>query len=120
MSIDILAGDFAKGSSVEVTRQGAWLISAGDGLGWRGQKLPLTRGTATLTIASEDTAKRFMRSMGLATVGALAVGLPGLLAGALAGGNKKTVTFILELSDGRRALASTDAKTFAAFQTILF
>jgi len=46
-------------------------------------------------------------------VGALALGPVGLLAGVILGGNKKEVTFVARLKDGRKFLATVDSKTYA-------
>ncbi|WP_286863278.1 MULTISPECIES: hypothetical protein [Pantoea] len=40
----------------------------------------------------------------------------GLIAGAMLGGNRKDVTFIAELSEGRKFMATTDSKTYTELQ----
>lgn len=52
--------------------------------------------------------------------GLVAEGPLGALAGVLAGGNKKEITFIAEFKDGRQILASTDSKTFTKTQAATF
>jgi hypothetical protein len=122
MSLEIHAGDFPKRTLLVVSGKRAHLqLPWQSGDGWSAKSVALDQSTvADLSIASEESAKRFLRSMGMATVGALAVGLPGLMAGALAGGNKKRVTFVLQLKDGRRMLATTDGKTWTKLQSALF
>jgi len=43
-----------------------------------------------------------------------------MLAGLLLGGKGKDVTFILQLKDGKKMLATTDAKTFTKIQALAF
>jgi hypothetical protein len=56
----------------------------------------------------------------VAAVGSLVLGPVGLVGGALAGGNKKRITFTLTLKDGRRMLAAADGKTWTKLQSALF
>ena len=65
-----------------------------------------------ITEASEENVKRLGGTVGWGAAGALILGPVGLLAGLLAGGRKKEVTFIVKFSDGKKALCSADSKLF--------
>lgn len=121
--MEIHAGDFPKKTQLVVSGNHARLAlpwQAGDGWG-SGQKVELTKATvAELAIANEESVKKFGRAAGLGLVGGLVLGPAGLIAGALVGGRKKNVTFILELVDGRRMLATVDSSTFTKLQGALF
>ena len=75
---------------------------------------------ASVQVATEDKVKKMAGSIGWGAVGLVALGPLGALAGILAGGNKKEVTFIAEFKDGRQILASTDGKTFTKIQAAAF
>ncbi len=75
---------------------------------------------ASVQIATEDKVKKMSGSFGWGAVGLIALGPLGALAGVLAGGNKKEVTFIADFRDGRQILASTDGKTFTKIQAAAF
>lgn len=74
----------------------------------------------TLETATEENVKRLGGTVGWGIAGAVLLGPVGLLAGLLAGGRKKEVTFVLRLKDGRKMLASTDSKTFTAMSAAIF
>lgn len=63
-------------------------------------------------IATEENVKKMTGTIGWGAVGAIALGPVGLMAGLLLGGRKKEVTFIGQISDGRRFLATTDNATY--------
>ncbi len=65
-----------------------------------------------LEAASEESVKRLGGTIGWGVVGATLLGPVGLLAGLLAGGRGKDVTFVAKFKDGRKLLATTDGKTF--------
>ncbi|MDE2704697.1 MAG: hypothetical protein OXI35_06475 [Gemmatimonadota bacterium] len=67
-------------------------------------------------IATEETLKRMAGAVGWGIAGSLALGPVGLLAGVLVGGRKKEITLIATLQDGRRFVATVDAKTFTKLQ----
>lgn len=62
--------------------------------------------------ASEENVKRLAGTVGWGAAGALILGPVGLLAGLLAGGRKKEVTFIVKFSDGKKALCTADSKLY--------
>lgn len=87
--------------------------------GFAGETLSLNR-ISSVQIATEEKVKKMAGSIGWGAVGLVALGPLGALAGVLAGGNKKEVTFIAEFKDGRQILASTDSKTFTKIQAAAF
>lgn len=73
-----------------------------------------------LEVASEESIKRIGGTLGWGAVGAVALGPVGLLAGLVLGGKGKKVGFVVKFKDGRKLLATTDAKTFHAIQAGAF
>lgn len=61
----------------------------------------------SIEIASEDNFKKWGNAAGWGLVGGLATGGIGLAAGLLFGGNKKTVMFVCQLTDGRKFMGKT-------------
>lgn len=85
----------------------------------RVERVPVAE-LAELEPASEENVKRLGGTVGWGLVGGMLLGPVGLLAGLLAGGNGKRVTFVARLKDGRKMLASTDPKTFRELQAAVF
>lgn len=71
-------------------------------------------------IANEESVKKVGGAIGFGILGGALLGPVGLLAGLLAGGQKKEVTFIAKFKDGRKLLATTDSKTFIEIQAAIF
>ena len=131
-AINVLAGDFKTGKASSFSF--GELLLARNERGWLGYKLENipTSKIASIEIASEQSARSFLGMTGgaiaggvvLGTVGAVvgaaALGPIGVAAGLIAASGGKKVTFVIELKDGRRALASTDAKTFSKMQAAIF
>lgn len=69
-----------------------------------------------LALASEEAVKNVAGTVGWGAVGGLLLGPAGLLAGLLLGGKDKKVTFVAKFKDGRKLIASTDAKTWVDIQ----
>lgn len=117
-TLEIHAGDFAKGKctihGTVITFPWQW----GDGM--VGQSLVLTGQVESVTLATEEEVKRTGGTLGWGLVGGIALGPVGLLAGLLLGGKGKDVTFILQLKDGKKMLATTDAKAFTKIQALAF
>ena len=67
-----------------------------------------------LEISTEENVKKIAGTVGWGVVGGVLAGPVGVLAGALLGGNKKQVTFTLELTDGRKLMGSVDSKAYTA------
>lgn len=115
-TIKIHAGDFLEGDSIYSfgalslrTEQHRFL----------GETIPLDQ-LDSIELASEENVKRLGGAIGWGAAGAVLLGPVGLLAGLLAGGRKKQVTFVAKLKDGRKMLATTDNKTFTKLQAACF
>lgn len=119
--VEIHAGDFLPGkksveflenffgTSLKVKRPGRFLR----------ETIRLTE-IKSVEVASEENVKRLGGTVGWGTAGLLILGPVGLLAGLLAGGKGKNVTFVLQLKDGRRLLGTTDSRTFTKLQAATF
>lgn len=114
--IKVHAGDFLKGdgqlsfgSLILKTKEHSFI----------GETIPVTNLEA-VEIATEESVKKLGGTIGWGTVGWLLLGPVGLLAGLLAGGRKKEVTFVAKFKDGRKLLASTDSKTYTKLQAAVF
>lgn len=70
----------------------------------------------TIESASEESVKKVGGAIGWGVVGGVIAGPVGMLAGAILGGNKKEVTFVAEIEDGRKFMGTTDNKTFLGLQ----
>lgn len=116
-SINIHAGDFPKGSAKLMFSTITFPWQAGDGI--LGKTVQLSE-LDEIDKASEESVKRLGGTVGWGVVGAALLGPVGLLAGLLAGGKGTDVTFVAKLKDGRKFLATTDAKTFTKLQASLF
>lgn len=66
----------------------------------------------SIEIGTEENVKKVSGAVGWGVVGGIVAGPLGILAGAMLGGNKKQVTFILELDDGRQLMGTVDSKTY--------
>lgn len=114
--IKVHAGDWAKGSgqfmfgSFSLPKKTGW----GSLEGVSGSNL------AEVMPASEENVKRVGGTVGWGVTGAVLLGPVGLLAGLIAGGRGKDVTFIAKFKDGRKLLATTDNKTFIKIQSLVF
>ena len=65
-----------------------------------------------LELATEESVKRLGGTVGWGAVSAALLGPVGLLAGLLAGGRGKNITFICTLKDGRRFMATAPSKVY--------
>jgi hypothetical protein len=70
--------------------------------------------------ASEESVKRLGGTAGWGAAGAMVLGPAGLLAGLLLGGKGKDVTFVCRFKDGRKFMATTDAKTHRQLVASIF
>ena len=75
---------------------------------------------SSVEVATEEAVKRVGGTIGWGAVGAVILGPVGLLAGLIAGGRGKDVTFVAEFKDGRKLLATTDSKTFTKLKAAVF
>lgn len=115
-SFEILAGDFQKSKNAQFAG-GSFHLPV-DGKFLR-EKIPSGQ-VEDLDVASEENVKRMAGSIGWGVVGGLALGGIGVIAGLLAGGTKKEVTFVCKFKDGRRMLARADNKTFTEIKASQF
>lgn len=112
--ITIHAGSWPKGSGQ--FSFGSFALP-NSGFGFEG--IP-TSSLASVEVATEETVKRVGGTVGWGAAGAVLLGPVGLLAGLLMGGRGKDVTFIAQFKDGRKMLATTDAKTYTKIQAAVF
>lgn len=119
--INVHAGDFAKGKGSQFLN--GTLLADNGKRNWLGnpkwEKVTSDQ-FDTLEVATEENVKRLAGTVGWGIAGAALLGPVGLLAGLLAGGKKKEVTFVLKLRDGRKMLATTPARTFTEMQAASF
>jgi hypothetical protein len=73
-----------------------------------------------LEIATEESLKKMGGAIGWGLVGGLALGGIGAVAGLLAGGRSKEVTFACKFKDGRKVLGKCNSKDFAEIQAACF
>lgn len=123
-TLKVHAGDFPVCNATLSFMLGVCSVSfpwqPGDGFSL-GQSLGLSADNVDeLVLASEESVKRLGGTLGWGAVGATLLGPAGLLAGLIAGGRGKNVTFALRLKDGRRMLATSDAATFTKLQALIF
>lgn len=74
----------------------------------------------SVELLTEESKKKFLGSAGLGIAGGLLLGPLGLLAGALAGGNKKEICFACHLKDGKKFMAVTDSKVYQKLSSYCF
>jgi len=122
--IKVEAGDFKTGSNSQfVAIFGANQFQmALNQLGWAGYKRAnySAKDVEEITVASEDSVKSLGGTVGWGVAGAVLFGPVGLLAGLLAGGRGKNVTFICKFKDGKKFLGTTDSKTFTKIRASQF
>jgi len=125
----VLAGDFPKfgptvpypsveGSTLLLPRPSRKLLKVLEVASPR-EEVPASE-VASLAVVGQATGKSFGGAAVAGLAGGLLLGPVGLVAGALAGGNKDAVTFELTLRDGRRLLGSAKSVAFQELQAALF
>lgn len=107
--VKILAGDFCKG--VGSFQRGS-IVPPIDPV-TRCQHIISLSSVVSIEIVNDRNIKKIGASLGWGVAGGVALGPLGMLAGLIAGGNQKTVTFIGYLNDERKFLAETDSKTYS-------
>lgn len=116
MSFRVIAGDFhslSKYSSSSLLKEKKLIAAIVDDNGkGRTEEINLKGNIDRIDIVTEENKKSFVGAAGLGLVGAAALGPLGLIAGALAGGNKKEVCFLAYLKDGRKFMAVADNGTY--------
>ena len=115
-SFEIHAGDFKKGGTHQFVR--GKLVMDVPGKFFR-ETIPQDQIEA-LEVASEESVKRIGGTVGWGVAGAMLLGPFGALAGLLAGGVGKDVTFVCKLRDGRKFLATAPSKVFTELSAALF
>lgn len=115
-SFEIIAGDFKKGGNAQFVGDTFVLPVPGKLL----REDVKISNVETIEIATEDNLKKMGGAIGWGLVGGIALGGIGALAGVLAGGRKKEVTFICKFKDGRKMLAKADGKVFEKIQASCF
>lgn len=122
-TIKIHAGDFAKGDATVEMNTSILLMSEAwePGAPFMGRKHTIKKDEIEeIIIATEENVKRIGATVGWGTVGAVAFGPLGLLAGLVFGGKGKDVTFIMKLKDGRKMLATANNKTYIKISALCF
>lgn len=104
---EIIAGDFPKGSQV-IKSFGSIMLRPADKI----MGIDITKDIKNIEIVTEETKKKFIGSAGWGLVGGLALGPLGLIAGILAGGNKKEILIACELKNDKRFIAIVDSKLY--------
>lgn len=118
--LNVHAGDFPTGKNSQFLN-GIFLMDTGR-TGWLGvkwEKIPAAE-LAEIEVATEENVKRLGGTVGWGVAGAVLLGPLGLLAGLLAGGRGKDITFVAKFKDGRKMLATASSKTFIALQAKVF
>jgi hypothetical protein len=115
-SFEVHAGDFKAGpghqylnGQILMRKEGSWLR----------EKIPLAR-VQEIEVASEESVKKMAGAVGWGLAGAFVLGPVGLLAGVLAGGNRRNVTFICRLADGRAFMATAPHAVYQKFTAATF
>ena len=75
---------------------------------------------AELDVASEESVKRLGGTVGWGIAGGVLLGPVGLLAGLIAGGRGKDVTFVCKLKDGRKFMATAHSDVYTKITAALF
>ena len=104
-TLQIHAGDFTKGKgAISVNSMGFAIVPAwASGDGFLGKAHTFTKfDIKEISVATEDNVKRVGGTIGWGVAGAALLGPIGLLAGLLLGGKGKDVTFILQLTSGKK------------------
>ena len=83
------------------------------------EKIPTTE-VESLELATEESVKRLGGTIGWGIAGAALLGPVGLLAGLLAGGKGKDVTFVCTLKDGRKFMAVAPSKVWSDLTAATF
>lgn len=115
----IHAGDFATNRKAQFVGNKFIMPDADDIWAWKTHDYK-AEDVEEVAPASEENVKRLGGTVGWGAAGAAILGPVGLLAGLLAGGRKKEVTFIVKFKDGKKALCTADNKVFTKIQASQF
>lgn len=120
MSFQIIAGDFPKGTTLEVSPT---VFGAGGSIiltqGFL-KRLKLNGMVERVELVTEENGKSFLETAGWGLAGAAILGPLGLIAGAVAAGKSRTVCFACFLKDGRKFLALADEARYNAICADVF
>jgi hypothetical protein len=106
----IIHGDFPTDKTEY--RNGGLTISTG----WfSSDRVKLNGHIKSLDVVTEENKQNLLAKAGWGTLGAVALGPIGLIAGLFMGGKSKATVFLCVLDDGRRFMAEADAKTYGEF-----
>ena len=118
-TFEVHAGDFKKGKDHQyLAGKPGNLIMKSQGKFFR-EKIPVSE-IQELEPASEESVKRIGGTVGWGAVGGVLLGPVGLLAGLLAGGRGKDVTFVCKLKDGRKFMATASSKIYTELSAVIF
>lgn len=112
----VVAGDFMKGSNHQYTSKAFMMLGEGKFLK---ERIDVSQVEA-IDVASEESVKRVGGTVGWGVAGAALLGPVGLLAGLIAGGRGKDVTFVCKFRDGRKFLGTAPSKVYGKMQADLF
>lgn len=113
------AGDFIAEEHGWLMKDGRLRLPVEKGSVPRYEHISLSR-LETVEAATEESVKRLGGTVGWGLAGAVVLGPVGLLAGLLAGGKKKRVTFIAVLDDGRKFMATGSHKDYIKMRAATF
>lgn len=114
--IKVLAGDFLKGDG-QVSFNALGLRT--EKHSFLGESIPFSQ-LEEVEVASEESVKKIGGTIGWGAAGAVLLGPVGLLAGLLAGGRKKEVTFVAKFKDGRKLMGTADNATYLKLKAAVF
>ncbi|HLA83689.1 MAG TPA: hypothetical protein VJL29_02760 [Thermoguttaceae bacterium] len=114
MAIDVLGGDFGKAVAVMKMSWSGKPLSLVIGRGFfRSEEISLGRISGAERVTDENKAS-LLKGAKWATVGWILAGPLGAIAGALLGGKKRTVVYMVTLSDGRQMLCQSPLDDYKA------
>ena len=115
-TFEIHAGDFKKGKHHQYLKNKFIMKSDGKFI----REDILATEVEEIEVASEESVKKFGGTVGWGVAGAVLLGPVGLLAGLLAGGKGKNVTFICKFKDGRKFMATASSKIYTQIAATQF
>jgi len=121
----VIAGDFGQGGTGQVlvgsmyreSRQGFNMPVAGHAFQTEHIGVGMIQ---AVEVATEENVRKMGGAIGWGLAGGLVLGPVGALAGVLAGGRSKSITFVCQFKGGRKFLGSCNPKTFVAIQAAYF
>lgn len=111
----IIAGDFSKDNVIKIVAGKPAIVPKDGGL--FNKVNFINNDIKSIEIITEENKKKFIGTAGWGLVGGLALGPLGLIAGILAGGNKKEILIACELKDGKKLIAEVDSKIYKSMLT---